>query len=450
MGQFEHMFGRDMSATSSVPSILDVLENYLGDLSDSRVDRLTGEEISELAERVNEFYENWTMPEATDLRMYAGGWIAGNFVAAGPRAYLYTTLLYYPQTIIHDPVADWFFPRREKLIAPPSVKGRANLELQGTEAGLLAGNGYYRFIGDPERTRLVLKPAVQALGEVSELIRAGVIIPVPQWWLVEQRQSAILTAVRHDVGDEEFVSVVRRPIDEPAPRSDHVRGMAVVPEGGWARGEESRGDAQDAAYFLNKTLAVMDGSGSLYVPPAATDAKLFELRADRVVAELRRHRVDLHLARALANAHLPFLGDLDPKTLLAVRRDEQAFADWRAELRSAVRTISSRPSDGDEFDSEAKQVMQDLLLPKAHEVKRLTSTSAALRDAAKAQALELSLGTASLGLAASAAHQPFDQAALAALGVSAVARWVLSPLLRASPTGTKAVLATLVKKSSHG
>jgi hypothetical protein len=85
-----------------------------------------------LANRVNEFYASWSpLDPEQDLRLYAGGWVAGNFVVPTALAYLYTALVYYPQTIIHDPVADWFYPRRthcKRRLACGVVEGACGLD----------------------------------------------------------------------------------------------------------------------------------------------------------------------------------------------------------------------------------------------------------------------------------------------------------------------------------
>jgi hypothetical protein len=53
---------------------------------------------------VNKFYGGWTAPPLTDdeLRVYSGGWIAGNLEGVEPRQYLFTSLVYAPTVIIHD------------------------------------------------------------------------------------------------------------------------------------------------------------------------------------------------------------------------------------------------------------------------------------------------------------------------------------------------------------
>lgn len=56
-------------------SVIDVLENALGDLSADRVTALGTSQLDELADAVNAFYEAWLSPEpgADELRFYSGG-----------------------------------------------------------------------------------------------------------------------------------------------------------------------------------------------------------------------------------------------------------------------------------------------------------------------------------------------------------------------------------------
>jgi hypothetical protein len=188
-------------------SILDILESSLGELKPDRIDALDAAGIEALAEAVNQFYAGWVLPDLNDeLSMYAGGWVAGNLEAVEARQYLYTTLLYYPKIIIHDPIAEWFFPDRSSLQSPPLITDTRGNGVQISEPALLSGDGYYALKADPERTKHKLKQSLSMLTELALLIREGVVISVPQWKIIKDRQDAILTATRHDVGDSDFLS----------------------------------------------------------------------------------------------------------------------------------------------------------------------------------------------------------------------------------------------------
>ena len=425
---------------------VDILESHLGALTKEVVDTIEAETLDALATDLNSYFTEWKASPEEDLPLYSGGWIAGNLEVVEARQYLLNTLLYYPRVIMHDPLAEWFYPFRDGLVSPPPVVGKnSQMIIRGSEPALLAGNGYFVFRSQPERTRLFLRSVLPMLKLLKPAIDQGVILLVPQWWLVRERQTSILSAVRHDVRNSDFVDVLRTSGDAPVPRTDHIRGMAVTPHGGWKAGEEYRGESQEASYFLNKTLAISDAVGALYIPPATNDARLLAVRLDSAAKELRAKDIELKVAPALMAAQLPWVGNLDADVILAIRKDSDSFADWRAELRTLLRSVSSSREDGTAFDTEARAVMQDGLLPRLHSIQNEMSKSAVLKSHLKDGVLELGLGTGSL-VAVASAGAPVTAVAVAALGVSAATRWLLSPFFR-SKTGSKSVLATLAKKT---
>jgi hypothetical protein len=430
-------------------TILDVLQNALGgDLTAARADSLTERELENLAECVNEFYDSYELPESEgELRLYSGGWIAGNWEEHDTRQYLFTSLVYYPNVIIHDPVAEWFYPRRDSLQLPPGVPSRNNaMILQASEAGLLSGDGYYVFKSNPKRSRDRLAQILPLMSELAPLFQKGVILPVSQWQIVRAREQAILTAVRHDNRDAELAAAIANPVDVMPPRSDHLRGFGMTPNMGWKPGQEQRALVQDPSYFLNKTLAIADAISARYVPPAATDAALLDVKLKRLGEELKRHSIELKLAPALASAALPFLEELDPKVLLAIRSNEEAFDSWRRELRIAVRAIQAVPSSGEAFAREAREILNDALLPSAREVSRTVSTSSVLKRATKEQGINLAIGAGTALVTSPILHVPLSVGGLAVMGVSTAARWLYSTLFRGAPSGSRAVMAKLVKR----
>ncbi len=382
-----------------------------------------------------------------ELRVYSGGWIAGNLEGLDARQYLFTSLVYAPTVIVHDQVAEWFYPDREALRSPRAIPARhGQMMVQGAEPSLLAGDGFFRHREEPQRSRERLAHVIPTMGHLAPLIRSGAVLPVPHLRIMRSRQDSILTAVRHDSQSAQFVALVTDPADVAPPRSDQIRGMDIVPEGGVGAGHEMRAVAQNPSYFLNKTLAVADATSSLYVPPAATDATLLDYRVGLLGRELAGKNVDLQVTAALASADLPFLGGLDPATLVAIRRDEVAFADWRSELRTIARLINRTPAEDTAFAHEAGAALSDALLPRVHEIQRAVARSAVMREAAKDSAVELGIGAASAAGAALSTGDPIAASAFAGLGLSAVARWVYSTVFRSVPTGATGVLATLIKK----
>jgi hypothetical protein len=428
-------------------TIIDVLENALGEITAARLESLNEAELAQLADAVNAFYDTWEPPALTsdELRLYFGGWIAGNLGNPESRQYLYMSLLYAPGVVMHDPVAEWFDPHRNSLQVPAPIRSsQGGMLYQGAEPQLRRGSGYHLFRDEPERSRTWLAGAAPVLVELAPLIRSGVVIPVPQWAIVRQRQMSVLAAVRNDVKDSDLANLIADYPEYPPPRTDQIRGMEVG-LGKTAPGDAQRAIIQNPSYFLNKTLAVADATYSRYVPPAPADAAMLEYRIGRLGHELQRKNIDLSVIAALASSDLPFLTDLDPKTLLAIRRDESAFADWRAQLRDVTRRIEGLPS-ADDFADEAREVLSDVLLPRAREVKEAVSRSGVMRAAAKEQGLNLTIGTASVAGGAALLGAPIGPAALVGLGISAVARWAYTSVFGAKPSGANGVLARLVRR----
>lgn len=432
---------------ANTQTILDILDDELGAFSPKLVDSLNATSLESLAGAVNDFYDSWSQPELDDgSSMYAGGWIVGNIEAEDAKQYLYTTLVYYPKTIIHDPLAEWFFKGRTSLVSPPIIKDLFGNGVEMSEPGLLGGDGYYAHIAEPERTKQRLKQAFQLYTELEPLIRAGIVVPIPHWQIVAKKQDAILTAVRYDIANSDFLSAVGQPADNELARGDRIRG-AFMKLPMQTDDQAAIAAAQAISYFLNKTIALSDSAHSLYVPPTSADARLFEARVNRLKGDLASNDVELSLAPSLISAELPFLGSLDVKTLLAIRKNEDSFEDWRTELRNTVRTIRSSNSQGEQFRREAKDVLDDALLPRIRAIKTASSRSTALKNAAKEQGLTLTVGTGALEATSRVLnHGITDKAGLSALALSSVSRWLLSMLFRDSPTGSSAVLATLAKK----
>ena len=230
------------------PTVLDVIENALGDLNPDAAHRLGPEEISDLADRLNEFYEAWSMPQVEDGG-YSGGWIAGNPSNPEIRQYFFATLLYYPAVLMHDPLADFFDRRAQHLTDLPRLRARQGLTAQQCEASLVRGASYWTAPDRLDRNRRKLHTGLMTLEELAPLIRAGVVVPVPQWRVVLPRQEPVLTGVRHDARDAALAQLVQGV--QPLPRSDQIRGLSIgLP---WRTSAETRrAMVQDHSYLLSQ------------------------------------------------------------------------------------------------------------------------------------------------------------------------------------------------------
>lgn len=418
------------------PTVVDLLENALGSehARPERIDGLTSAQIEELEDLTNTFYREYepVEPPEGEMRAYFGGWVSGN---VGPDAldYLRRGLLYAHSVVIHDLVGAWFYRDRAKLKPLPEIRFRGGVRAQTSEPGLLRSDGYHAFPEDLDRTRNHLKLVLPVLAELSPLIREGIVIPVPHLRVMVECQEGIMSAVRHDVRDTGFADLVRNPIDEALPRADSIRG-GQVSVGSPARTiDAQRSLVQDPSYFLNKTLAIAAHSSSLYVPPAATDLALFEHR----ISELKvRQRLELDVIPALVAAELPFFEGVPSRTLLDIRKNESSLDDWRRELRNAIRSIEVSRTVGLDFHAEARDVLNDCLVPQAREVQKLASRTRGVTEGVSP--LLFRLGAAAV----------FNAPGAAAIAAGAsVMQWTYRALFPKSATGSREVLAALVRRA---
>ncbi len=438
---------------------LDLLDQILdGDLTARRVDALTDAEIDTLAEVVADASARWQPPEPDDeFRVYSGGWVAQPYGHALNN--LFTSLVYAPSVVVHDPVAEWFDPHRGQFDSLPGIPsrqrnldGRPSMVLVGGEPVQFNATGFHRRQGDRyDVTRQELAKLVPALGDIAPLVRSGVIVLVPELTLVWRHQQQLLAATRFDTRDTKFGELITRlnEAGDPPPWSNLVRGALVTPASGVARGRELENLVQGPAYYFHKTMAVASDLNADYVPLAGSDSALLMYRLHQLGKRLdteANHNVTLKLLPALASAELPFLQELDPRLLLAIREDEGAFEDWRRELRDTVRLIRSLPSDGEEFEAEVRDVLDDRLMPRAREVQKAVSLSRSMRAATGE-----SLGTFAVSAAAAGYGSLMigsTEARLGAIvaGLAAPLQWLWKVAFRPSPSGANAVLAELVQR----
>jgi hypothetical protein len=183
---------------------------------------------------------------------------------------------------------------------------------------------------------------------------------------------------------------------------------------------------------------------------AALDASVLGYRMDasafakRVVIDAGiGEAVHVKVASALACVDLPLFAGISVETLFRIRRDEEAFSEWRAELRLASRLIAYEP-DEHAFAVEAQQVFEDLLSTRARAVGRAMKRSVALRAAAKDQPVHTVLGALFTSGGAMVAGLPIETVLLSALGGMA-GRIAGAGLRRPLPSGSARIIAELAR-----
>jgi hypothetical protein len=425
-----------------VITVVDVLENALqGDVTAERARSLSDRDIDELLDHIEHHYESWAPPPmTTELRMYTGTGVAGGWLSSELRDYLFSTLLYYPSVVVHDPLARYADRHLATLELPSPPVTKMGFTIGYSEADLLATS--HSAPRDYHNIRQLLEVFLPVCAQLAPLFRAGVVIPVAPWKIARHSQQQILTAVRHDVRDQRFVDAARNYVDDPPSVSDQIQITAPVLGSDSWKGGDTIAVAQAPSYFLNRTLAVADSVNARFVPSTLTDQSLVEAKLRR----LHARNIDMVISRALESATLPLFRDLEPSTLLKIRRDNEAFEDWRSGLRSAIKTIESAIADEAAFKREANEVLGDLLIPKANELLRQSSASAVMRGHTATEVAEFSIGAAILYGAADITNTQFAIPALAALGATGAGKWLYKTIFRDSLGGSLGVLAALVKR----
>jgi hypothetical protein len=396
------------------PSVLDVVEAQLdGDVSFTSVTRLSDRQFAELFDALASFYASYSVPEPRGLRMALP--MMETF-SCPPPAYLNPALLYAHEAATPDLMAQCL---------DQALAKRARGETPDLQ----------------EMRRWVALPFMW-LERIARLVEAEAVVPIPtqagKWHRVSFPQ---YTPV------EEFspielaaVAEVRRALaDGPRKRlglsADLRRHQIAIEElladtyrGKLGPHSDERSLSMDAVWTFQGGLADLQFTTDAIARPfplSDKDWTFFNIAA----ATPNPTELDLRVANGLATMKLPSFDRVNHHTreLLAARRDEEAFGEWRAGLRRAIRTIESYPPSI-EFDRSARQALEDELLPLAAEVRRATSRSAALRRASVESGVSLSVGAAVMTGAGLAGN--FDPAAaLAGMSVGALGRVAAAYLL---------------------
>lgn len=447
--------GRSQQVKVPSLTIFNLLDAWLqGDLTVERINTLTLDDFDDLADRLDEFYSSVSFDNNDGELFYSGGWIAGNWGAADVRQYLYSSCLYYPQVAVHDPLAEWFFlhgDRLSSLGALRSVSGR--MSVVSGEPDLLKSRGYLATRSELSRVRTEFATRLSDIKGLRSLIESGVVVLISPWHIAREREQSILTAVRHDVRDDELYNFMLAHADA-LPRADQLRGGSMKPDEGWDRRDIKRAAIQDPSYFYNKTLAISDSIGAKYIPPDMADSALLELKLRQLGGRLAQHDVDLKVVPGIAAADLPFFKDLTSDVLVTIRRDEEAFEDWRRGLRNSMRIVEGLPSRGDDFEIEARQVLSDSLIPLSHEVAQLTARSPYLKKVAGESLLSIGTAVAATVAVQHVMNVPNPDPAAVPVGITTGAlSWLFRSVFRGGAddrmpqlVGSKAVMATLVQK----
>jgi hypothetical protein len=294
----------------AVGTIADLVENACDGLptTESAASNVARSRADELAGHVERLYEDWCAPALSAGELRTNAAGVNRRVAASVLA----ELLYAHTAIVYDPL-EW------ALRAP---------RIQADE----------------------ISEALMTVALLAPLIKAGVIITVPGRRLLDERVDEI-TAAAWEI------------VDDPAAFWRDLCGQTTDPYG-----QRPLWVAKPWALHL----AVANATGAHVLPVDEWTYRLHEWTLQRTAEQLRLNNQDLLMAPRVFAADLPWLAPTDPKTLIAMREQEDAFEDWRRALRRSTRGLTLLPSD-ERFAAEARQAFDDELGPAVEAVRAVRS-----------------------------------------------------------------------------
>lgn len=403
-----------------------VLRNHFGELPSSKtIEALSTNQMRDLGELVIESAAaSVDEPVASDV-YYGGGWLGAGWHESLFRSDILHSLLYYPRLLVHDPLANFFFnglaqlPRYRAYRSP----GPDPIEVEPLRSDLTPIFDHFK--DDPRGAARALSAIIVKMNDLAPLIDSGVLILRTQWPIIAQRLQPIEASVRHNLKNRDMLEAaeVASQYDPPPTVWDNMRGMKTAPHNGIRAGDKHLFYQQDF-FYLAKTLAIADHFSVRYVPQIDADYKLLSAYACSLPKRLKGiESPPGRMLSEVARFAVPSL-NLDQEKMLSLRRDEDAFEDWRLSLRRLAR-------DGKDDDDETlSQRVEEELTPRIHAIRRNLKRSNVFRQSVP-EGMSVAI-SATIGGAGSLSAAP---GALA---------WLYRVLKKPSP-GNDTVLARLIQ-----
>jgi hypothetical protein len=385
-------------------TIIDALESALdGDISAKAAEKLSKAQRAELVGELRRFHEEWKPPElrGDEYRVSLGFCI-------GERQNV-TALVMRPDEI-RGPVSH-FHTTSRRMFASAFVYGDSVVTHDPTSDL------------DPSAKPVHFIETIEYMGRLAPLVRCGGLILAP---VLEEVWRNAHRRLRDQARELEVIHGPVLGFPDPDALAEHWDGM--IPHSYLTFLIDLDEAAHCRARFLpSDEFTWRNLTGSI----------------DHVQRELRGSKVELKVVPSLAAAQLPILEGVAPSTLTKIREDDEAFAEWRAVLRSVVRNIEETPFIDPDFEIEARSAISDALEPAAAAVRRSMAKSRVLRRHAKKGLGRIILGGALLG-GVSVMDGAGIAETLASTAAGAVSTTILDVLFGQRPQGALAVLSRLV------
>ncbi|MFD9699438.1 hypothetical protein [Lentzea sp. NPDC059081] len=364
-------------ASTARTSVLDVIDGFFGaPWSESDIESLSDGALKELGYQVENFYDNWSPPaiDGVKYRSYGGG---ASIVQPGNPGmpFLSSSLLYSDEIVMHCPLDEWVCRRRGTFRAPgPYRSNNPQLSVQPLPSAD-ANQGSFAGSDHAENLAKILA-ATGRLKRFEKPIREGWIIPVPHLRLWKSSEEKIWSQIRRDVLDLDVHDILNREwVGMPAV-SDYIRGLQVTPNAGWHPADAAKAVVEPPSLYFNRTLAIGSLVESRFTPCADVDLALL-MNKFKQATTLNRELRDALLVKALDGYAIPNFDEQDILEICRIRKSDEAFDEWRAELSRLV-SGKSIPTSADlgEVESQLSEAIKQMVSDLRRKVKNDRSLSA--------------------------------------------------------------------------
>ncbi|WP_217376144.1 hypothetical protein [Paenarthrobacter ureafaciens] len=432
---------RELAPGSITP--LEVLRNFFGEIpNEQALNSLTIEGLEELGQLLVQSSDASAAEQVPPATYYPGGWLGSGWNEPIFKSDLDLALLYYPRLLVHDPLSGYFFDRfdaiprmKEIRIVNPSTRSHIAATYAGPD--MFAQHGvYFTQRDEPEHALTSFRRLVRNVVAFAPLIDSGVVILRPQWPTILTRQQAIMASVRHDVRSPAMQAAAAFDPSNTT-RWDNIRGGKVSVPGGIVHPTDAPWENQEEFFYLAKTLAVADQAGATYVPPNDADFGLVRAKAATSALKIKGlEQQPTKLLEEVARITVPNL-DLDTKTALQIRRDEECFDSWRRDLSALA-----RDSRDDDAETLAGRV-DDVLIPRIRDLRQSLKKSKPLRDNLIPDGASVAI---SAGIGFATAGPPGALVGAAVGATPGVIGWLFKAYQRPNLSSSDTVLARLIQK----
>lgn len=429
-----------LAGPGELPNVLDVLENHLGEKpSPPGLRKLKLSELQEIGELLSELASAQSDQKIPGGASFLGGWLGAHWSEPSLSEDLGKSLLYYPNLLVLDPLAD-FFDDRSALPKTRPIRVRRRDGIYNTVTSgpsLWSTDGSFEALREnPYKAAARFSAIVTNLYALEDPIRHGVLVLRSQWPTISRRAQALAASVRHDIQSPHMQALAREPANSAEDAFavwDNLRGASLSFDGPVAPAD-APWETQHVFYYLAKTLAVADAAGAQYVPATERDLELLRLKSSSGSTSAHPSALLAEVARLVVPSF-----DIPIREAVAMRRSSEGFQDWRSLLDRIRR--ASKNDDPDEL----RERVRDELLPSIRAVELELKKSTVLRSLDLGAADVIFVGGVAAATAITTGGHP--AASAAAAGISGVMSWIRRAYSREDIGGVNGVVAALVKGS---